>query len=283
MNHWKLEGHKDSLLPDGKEWKLVWNDEFDGAELDQTKWSYRLHLMHQRHNTYIDNGAVLDGNSNLLLPLTKQGNNYYSPAIQTGSNFMDIPPEGFYEIESGKMSWPIGKLPTHKFLHKYGYYECRCKQPEHDGWWSAFWLQSPQIGATLDPACSGVEVDVMEPYFKDGKHPKNKVYQSLHWNGYGPDHEATSSGLINLEETEDGFHVYGVHWTPTEYIFYVDGKETWRMNGPISHCEQFILLTTECMGYRDGDNPDPMLNEAVLPDYFIVDYVRVFDEVGHRE
>ncbi len=33
------------------------------------------------------------------------------------------------------------------------------------------------------------------------------------------------------------------------------------------------------MGYRDGDEPSPKLKEAVLPDYFIVDYVRVFDEV----
>ena len=26
--------HVKSLLPAGKQWKLVWNDEFDGTELD---------------------------------------------------------------------------------------------------------------------------------------------------------------------------------------------------------------------------------------------------------
>lgn len=32
-----LEKHEPSYLPDGKKWKLVWNDEFDSTELDRTK------------------------------------------------------------------------------------------------------------------------------------------------------------------------------------------------------------------------------------------------------
>ena len=30
-----------SLLPPNKKWKLVWNDEFNGAEIDKTKWMCR--------------------------------------------------------------------------------------------------------------------------------------------------------------------------------------------------------------------------------------------------
>ncbi len=26
-------------LPSGKEWKLIWQDEFDGSALDETKWN----------------------------------------------------------------------------------------------------------------------------------------------------------------------------------------------------------------------------------------------------
>ena len=31
---------KDALppVPEGKSWKLVWHDEFDGTKLDETKW-----------------------------------------------------------------------------------------------------------------------------------------------------------------------------------------------------------------------------------------------------
>ncbi len=62
-------------------------------------------------------------------------------------------------------------------------------------------------------------------------------------------------------------------------MFYTDGEVTWRTEGPISHREQFILVSTECMGYRYGGTPAPELTKARLPDYFIVDYVRVFEEV----
>ncbi|MSU62649.1 MAG: hypothetical protein EXS31_09660 [Pedosphaera sp.] len=32
---------KDSLpqVPAGKEWRLIWQDEFDGTKLDETKWN----------------------------------------------------------------------------------------------------------------------------------------------------------------------------------------------------------------------------------------------------
>ena len=36
-----VEGREPSLLPQGKKFKFVWNDEFDGDRLDASKWSYR--------------------------------------------------------------------------------------------------------------------------------------------------------------------------------------------------------------------------------------------------
>ena len=67
MKEYKVEGHESSFLPEGKEWKLVWNDEFDGKELDKTKWDFRTHMMGKRHRTWIeDEGVELDGNSNVV-------------------------------------------------------------------------------------------------------------------------------------------------------------------------------------------------------------------------
>ena len=34
-----IEGREASLLPQGKKFKLVWNDEFDGDRLDESKWA----------------------------------------------------------------------------------------------------------------------------------------------------------------------------------------------------------------------------------------------------
>ena len=269
--------HVPSLLPSGKKWKLVWNDEFDGIELDRTKWDFRLHLLHTRYKPFTDEGAVLDGKGCLHLNLLKKDGQYCSPHLQTGYNFMDRPGKIFYEQfgeKNEQLTWPIAKLQKPKFMHKYGYYEIRCKLPKQEGWHCGFWLQSPIIGATLDPRECGVEVDIMENFTRN-----DMISHNNHWGGYADDHQHIGSGDIKLDPTPDGFHVFGLEWNEKEYVYYVDGKETWRVSEPVSQREQFIMVTTECMCYRSSDQPDEILKKAVLPDAFIVDYVRVFDEV----
>jgi beta-glucanase (GH16 family) len=261
--------HVESILPNGKCWELVWNDEFDGIELDRSKWDFRLHLIQQRHHTFSEDGATLDGNGNLLLTLHEKDGQFYSPHLQTGSNYLDRPGETYC-----KFAWPVAEIKEPKFMHKYGYYEIRCKLPTQEGWWVAFWLQSPTIGSTLDPVKSGVEVDIMENFTRD-----DIVLHNNHWDGYGKDHKSVGSGPRKLKETLDGFHVYGLDWSKDGYIYYVDGEESWRVDAPVSDQEQFVLVSTECNGYREGNQPADELKNAVLPDAFVVDYVRVFDEV----
>ena len=65
-------------------------------------------------------------------------------------------------------------MPKPTFMHRYGYYEVRCKLQQTDGWWSAFWTQSPSIGTTYDPEWSGVEVDTKN--MRNVKGGKNTVY-----------------------------------------------------------------------------------------------------------
>ena len=48
--------HAESLLPHGKQWKLVWNDEFDGNTLDRGKWDFRLNMMQRRHTALLEGG-----------------------------------------------------------------------------------------------------------------------------------------------------------------------------------------------------------------------------------
>ena len=77
-----MTDHAKSMLPAGKKWKLVWHDEFDGTELDRTKWDFRLHLLQQRHNTFTDEGAVLDGKGNLLLTLIEKDGQFYKGTLR---------------------------------------------------------------------------------------------------------------------------------------------------------------------------------------------------------
>lgn len=41
MTEYKVENHVSTFLPEHSNWKMVWNDEFDGNKLDETKWGFR--------------------------------------------------------------------------------------------------------------------------------------------------------------------------------------------------------------------------------------------------
>lgn len=92
------------------------------------------------------------------------------------------------------------------------------------------------------------------------------------------------------EETADGWHYYAVDWSKDGYTFYADGKRIGFQGAPVSETEQFILVSTECHGYHKFGNrggleqamaasPAEILKQAVLPDYFEIDFVRVYDAV----
>lgn len=294
MQQFNLDKHAPSFLPPQKDWQLCWHDEFDGTELDTTKWNFRLNFWGQPFKAFTTEGVVLDGNSHLQLHLINKDGYFCSPHLQTGSLTFDMP----RDCEHG--FWPFGKHQEPKFMHKYGYYEIRCRMPRYDGWHSAFWLQSPCIGAHPDPSRAGVECDIMENYkmYKEGKLIAGNI-----WGGYGKNCLGSGHFKWDFVETSDRWHYYGVDWSRDGYVFYSDGKEIGRVvtpdfehlvtepvgkdnfrtnkmaAGPVSDVEQFILISTECHGYRDTGTYDPLLDKAILPDFFEIDFVRVFDQV----
>ena len=284
MNKYEVKDHEPSYLPDG-EWKLVWSDEFDGTELDLTKWSYRTDFWGRDFEAYSDCGVVLDGNSHVELHRTERDGFMVSPQLQTGQNSFDVPCDRTKRPPSGNDPiWPLGELEAPKFVHRYGYYECRCKfQKYPEQMWSAFWTQSPSIGTRFEPEWCGIESDIME-YFHEGKATTGNIM-----GGYAAQCRQDGRVKYDLEPTEDGWHYFGMDWQPDGYVFYCDGKEVSRCNAHVSHVPQFILLTTEVRGYRRilqmkerGDD----LSEAKFAvkgeledDAFIVDFVRVFDKM----
>ena len=124
------------------------------------------------------------------------------------------------------------------------------------------------VGKVGDGGRDGTEIDIMEKPWRD-----DRTTQNLHWDGYGKDHK--SAGLqFSVPGLNEGFHTFGLYWTPEEYVFYVDGLETWRTSaGGVSQVPEWAKLTEE-IGKWGGD-----IAQASLPDYFTVDYVRVYDVV----
>ena len=272
MKKYEVEGHVPSYLPEGRNWKLVWNDEFDGPELDTSKWEFRLNFWGKRFAAYTDEGITFDGNSNILLHRVYKDGYYVSPQLQTGRNSFDKPvnDENDNPWQKDKI-WRIGEVRDGKFMHRFGYYECRCKfQREPDVMWSAFWTQSPSIGMTYDPAWSGVESDIME-YYKQGNVSTGNIM-----GGYGKQYHEDGRVKYDLKPTDDGFHTFAMDWTPESYTFYCDGEIVSTACEAVSQVPQFILLTTEVQGYRKKGCEKKY--DHYEDDAFTVDYVRVFDE-----
>ena len=226
-------------LPDGKVWKLVWNDEFDGTRIDETKWERQEY---QRRDGWWDRRAsALDGEGHLLVYCFREGDRYLDGSLRTKG----------------------------KFEHTYGYYVCRAQLQREVGHWSAFWLMGDGVGKIGDEGRDGTEVDIFEKPSLD-----NVVCHALHWDGYG-EHHKSASAKAEVPGVMDGYHDFALWWSPEEYVFYVDGKETWRTGaGGVCRAPLFIKLTDE-VGKWAGD-----IARAELPDAFIVDYVRVYDVVA---
>lgn len=226
--------------PEGKTWKLAWHDEFDAAQLDATKWRYRP--SGKRRDGWWSEAAVsLDGQGILTIKTYRDGEKVIDGCIIT---------QGLFE-------------------HTYGYYVARIRLQKQPGHWPAFWLTSPGVHAIGNGGRDGSEIDIMEKPWLD-----DMLNHAVHWDYGQPDSSAGFHARVPGVQT--GWHTFGVDWRPEEYVFYVDGKETWRTRaGGVCQVPVYILLSDEVGKWGGGD-----IANAQLPDDFQVDYVRVYDLVA---
>ena len=283
-----VRGEAPSMLPNGRTWKLVWHDEFNGAELDTSKWGFRTNFWGVNAHWFArpEDGAVevTNGVARLKIIRRKDGR-FASPQLQTGELIWDS--QGLNRQKDSLWKFPKREKP--KFAHRYGYYECRARLQRKEGWWSAFWMQAPGSGASLSPRDGGVEQDIMESF-----HPGEIITHAFHTRGYGADYrgynahnmpvsiaDSTPAWKVDTEE----FHNFGLLWEEDGYTVFIDGKQS---GGKVtcggegaSAVEEFIMLTTECKMFRTGlgkGKADPALEAAwKAGDDFAVDFVRVFE------
>jgi beta-glucanase (GH16 family) len=224
--------------PAGKTWQLVWHDEFDGPKLDESKWE--VPEGRRRDGFWSRKAVSLDEKGNLVMSTLKDGDKYLDGCVRT---------RGKYE-------------------HAFGYYVARCRFQTQAGHWTAFWLFNQSVGKVGNDGRDGTEIDIMEKPWLDAR-----VQQTLHWDGYGKEHKSQGN-VAKVPGVMQGFHTFGLLWTAEEYVFYVDGKETWRTRaGGVCQVPLYIKLSDE-IGKWAGD-----IATAKLPDEFLVDYVRVYDLV----
>jgi beta-glucanase (GH16 family) len=227
--------------PAGKIWKLVWQDEFDGTALDDSKWDVPEYK--RRDGYWSRKSITLNGSGQLVMSVLKEGDKYLDGCVRTRG----------------------------KFEHAFGYYVTRIQLQKQPGHWSAFWIMGEGVGKVGEEGRDGTEIDIMEKPWLD-----DRINHALHWDGYGKDHKSQGT-VVKMSGVMEGFHTFGLWWKADEYVFYVDGKETWRTDaGGVSQVPEYIKLSDE-IGDWAGD-----IKKAKVPDQFLVDYVRVFDLVADK-
>ena len=239
-------------------WKLVWNDEFNGAAgspPDSTKWT--PHVGGKNPNNELEyytnrpTNLHLDGNGNLLITALREsfmGASYTSARIDTAG----------------------------KFEQAYGRFETRVKLPVGQGMWPAFWILGNNAGQVGWPQCG--ECDIMEAV---GRDPLNN-HGSLHGPGYSGGNCLTGTFKLDGGYSSD-FHVIAAEWELNVVRFYVDenlyetrtpadlvargGNLKWVYDHP------FYVILNLAVG---GDFPGSPDNTTPFPQSLMVDYVRVY-------
>jgi beta-glucanase (GH16 family) len=165
---------------------------------------------------------------------------------------------------------------TRSFRH--GIVAARIKPQRAKGMHSGFWML-PQGTTYVDgvPA-GGTEIDVMEFFGETGRSDET-IGSHVHY--YEPGWDKVSLGdmfptarrsLGKNRSWWQEFHVFSVEWTPSEYIFRIDGREYYREAKAVSQTPQYLVLSNLTSDYELGE-----LTADELGDSAQVDWVRVFD------
>ena len=221
-------------------YKLVWSDEFDGAELDTQKWDYRTDSK-MWSTQKPENVKVADGKLVLGVKKEKAGGKEYTGA---------------------------GVISKRTF--KYGYYEARFKVPPGAGWHTSFWMQKHDGKGGTNPADAVQELDVCE---NDSVNLKKYGVNTHQWN---PKPHKTFGGKgISTPDLSADFHVWGCEFTGKEVKYFFDGKVVQTVDATkFPHGDQNIWLTTIATSLGGTKAVD----ESKLPAAAQYDYVRYYEK-----
>jgi len=247
--------------------QIIFSDDFSNTTLDNTKWELCPEYDRQGRSSWrndmvsVSNGYLhIKFMRDQALGRSKTNNKALADNWIRGGGIRTINKDNYQIFENG-----------------YGYYEAKIKFPAVSGTWGAFWLMSRTQWITSDEGIDGTEIDIVETI----NNHEGKYNAALHWNGYGSHHKSAGSGgaALPVNIYDGNFHIFALDWSPSEYVFYADGKEFWRSDGSakfnnsgINQNPNYIKLTVE------GSAWVGMLPENFTEDEMLVDYVRVYNQ-----
>lgn len=76
-----------------------------------------------------------------------------------------------------------------------------------------------------------------------------------------------------VADLSEGLHDYAIDWSPEAIVWYLDGKELWRVEDPAAISRELMhLVINLAVG---GDWPGPPDRNTSLPARFEIDYARI--------
>ncbi len=237
---------------ESKDWKLVWEDNFEGQTLDTSKWTkippnnadWGKHMSDDPRCYRVDSGKL------------------FLRGINNPDTLADPRPfltGGVYT--KGKFAFQYGRIEIHAKLE--------CAQ----GAWPAMWMLAENEKYGSYP--KNGELDIMEHLnFDDLVYQTTHSYYTLELKQRdNPPHSGTQKLDISA------FNTFGMNWYPDRLVFTVNGKETftyprvqdvdpsqWPYDQPF-----YIMIDQQLGGNWVGKvNPDH------LPVQMIVDWVKVY-------
>lgn len=266
-------------------WENTWLEEFDGTQLDLSKWSYQIGRGdnndgwgNREQQYYTDDPRNLSvENGELVITARKDRNDTAAPYSSARIWTMN---------DDGK---------TAKFSQKYGRMEAKMKVDAGKGYqgiWPAFWMLPVDLKYGTWPL-SG-EIDILEAR---GREP-NLADGTVHFGKPYPNNE-NSGGVFDFNTSKynqdsdiSDYHIYAVEWEPGEIRWYVDDElyfkesnwycqsfdnpEKFRYPAPFDQ-NFYIILNLAIGGMFDNDLKPA---DDKMPAEMKVDYVRVYKSVN---
>lgn len=252
-----------------KQWVPVWSDEFNGVEIDRSKWSNEV-------NGY---GG---------------GNNeqqYYSDSpkysfVKDGHLHLSVYRDSHTTSDGKTQPYSSARLRSiYRGEWTYGRVEIRAKLPAGQGIWPAIWMlptNSPYGGWA-----AGGEIDIVESRGSE----VDKTIGTLHFGDNWPKN-AYKGGETKFpgKNAAEDFHTYMIEWTKNEISWFLDGKKwqtiekkDWfsasaKKSDTAPFDSPFHLIFNVAAGGHFFGNTKQDVNKlpnSAFPQTLLIDYVRV--------
>lgn len=265
-------------------YKLVWDDEFNGKKLDNTKWTLRPDMRGS-----LDLFLCSEENPNVI-------------RLEDGKLKLEVIENGRYGAEK-TYSTCYSVTTFNKMRFRYGYLEISARVPYMQGAWPSFWLKSLKDDICPPPKADYMaEIDIFEVFSsKDTAIPnlhKWYPYKVKNKNGLEVNHTQGGNMLDkskkepyvfkNSTNLNNEYHTYGFEWTPEYMAMSIDDKVycTYDINSNFDgfsdmsgfHDSVYILFNNHIFTKNSSWIPDDSAvdSSTIFPIHYWIDYVRLY-------